>query len=305
MVKDYKRTVSAIVKEMKAQAAQAHTGKAEVDISGGVDSAVVVALACKAFGPENVIGVYSSVDSSEESRNNARQVAEVFGFKLIELELSGVFTSICTMVRAEFRRLNIPLPDPNTDPTIFGGFRSCIRAPIGRFINRAFGGGIRQGTGNRDEDELLRFYQKGGDGEVDCNWIGGLFKGEVWELAEYLGVPWDVIGAKPTPDLWGVGDIHNDEDELKVLTGVDLTYSYPGEEMGTIEWVIRENDEHGVVDGLFSWLTRDELKLRLDYSDEQLDVIEAVRKIEKATRHKARMPPILNRKYLVGIGAVE
>lgn len=305
MIKDYEKLVLSIVEEMRKQAVEAGTNKAEIDISGGVDSAVVAALACKAFGPENIIGVYSSIDSSEESRDRARQVAKAFGFKLVELELTGVFTTICTIVRTEFRRLNIPFPDPNKDPTIFGGFRSCLRAPIGRFVNRAFGGGIRQGTGNRDEDDLLRFYQKGGDGEVDCNWIGGLFKGEVWELAEYLGVPSDVIGAKPTPDLWGVGDKHNDEDELKAITGVELTYSYPGEEMGTIEWVIRENDKFKIVDGVNSYMSRETLAEEFSYTDEQLDIIEAVRKIEKATRHKAELPPTLSREYLVNIGVVK
>jgi NAD+ synthetase len=300
MITNYEKLTTLITKAMKEQAAAARTDKAEVDISGGVDSAVVAALACKAFGPENVIGVYSGINSSWESKLRARSVAEKFGFKMLELDLTNEFSSMVQKVANEFRRLGISWPD-GKDPAVCGSFRSCLRAPVGRFVNRAFGGGIRQGTGNRDEDELLRFYQKGGDGEVDCNWVEGLFKSEIWELAEYLGVPQEIIDAKPTPDLWGTGDKHNDEDELKDITGVSLTYTRPNSSMGTIEWVIRENDKRGIIDGLLEFEPVDSL----EYTSEQQDIVSAVRKMEKATRHKATLPPTLSREYLVGMKVVK
>jgi NAD+ synthetase len=302
MIKDYELLVKEIVFFMQKQASEAGTKRAEVDISGGVDSAVVAALACKAFGPENVIGVYSDINSSDESRTLAHAVANKFGFKLVDLDLAEEFNSIVCKVHREFDRLGISNKDRNFHATVEGGFRSCIRAPVGRFVNRLFGGGIRQGTGNRDEDDLLRFYQKGGDGEVDCNWIGGLFKGEVWELAEYLEVPCDVIDAKPTPDLWGTGSVHNDEDELEDITGVKLTYTRPGQPMGTIEWVIRENDKHGIINGYNCERKAD---IKDVYTPEQWEIIDAVRKMEKATRHKAEPPPSISRQYLVDVGAVE
>jgi NAD+ synthase len=300
MIKDYELLIKEVVFFMKKQAEEAGTNRAEVDISGGVDSAVIVALTCKAFGPENVIGVYSDINSSTESRRLAHLVASTFKFRLVDLDLIDEFNSIIRKVEEQFDRLGVKKEDRNHHPTVKGGFRSCFRAPVGRFVNRLFNGGIRQGTGNRDEDDLLRFYQKGGDGEVDCNWIGGLFKGEVWELAKYLGVPQDVIDAKPTPDLWGVASVHNDEDELKEITGVELTYSYPGKEMGTIEWVIRENDKNGIITGYAC----NECSGG-NYTAEQWRIIEAVRKMEKSTRHKAELPPSISREYLVDIGAVE
>jgi NH3-dependent NAD+ synthetase len=88
MIKDCQGLTDAIISAMKKQAEEAHTTKAEVDISGGIDSAVVAALACKAFGPENVIGVYSSINSSAESKRLARLVAEKFGFNYIDLDLN-------------------------------------------------------------------------------------------------------------------------------------------------------------------------------------------------------------------------
>jgi NAD+ synthetase len=301
-IKQMERLIEMIVERMRSQAAEAKTQKAEIDISGGIDSAVVAALAVRAFGAENVVGVYSSIHSTESSRRLARSVAQAFGFQLVELELADVYERIVAVVRQEFARLGLPFPDEQ-DPahrTLFGGLRSCLRAPIGRFINRAFGGGIRQGTGNRDEDELLRFYQKGGDGEVDSNWVEGLFKSEVWELAAHLGVPDDVIQAQPTPDLWGRGDQHTDEGELEELTGVALTYTRPGGPMGTIEWVSRENMKNGCITGEHAATPPAEL----GYDAQQGRLIQAMRRMERITRHKALPPPHLPRSELLEAGVV-
>lgn len=299
-IRNFHGLVDMLVDAMRGQAAEAGTSRAEVDISGGVDSAVVAALACRAFGSGSVVGVYSSIDSSAESRRLARLVAGKFGFRMLELDLSGVYREILAAVAAEFGRLGIPFPDPY-DPrhrTSFGGLRSCLRAPVGRFVNRAFGGGIREGTGNRDEDELIRFFQKGGDGEVDSNWIEGLFKGEVWELAAHLGVPQEVIDVAPTPDLWG-GASHTDEGELMGLTGVALTYTRPGGPMGTIEWASRENARNGCVTRSGSHPGC------MGYSDAQSAIILAMRRLEKPSRHKACMPPCLPRERLLEAGVVE
>jgi len=65
----------------------------------------------------------------------------------------------------------------------------------------------------------VRFYQKGGDGEVDLNVIEMLSKGEVYQLANGLGIPRSVRAAKPSPDLWGPVP-HHDEDELSSWVGI-------------------------------------------------------------------------------------
>lgn len=296
-IRDFEKLIEMIVGCMQEQARQARTERAEVDISGGVDSAVVAALAVRAFGADKVIGVFSSLNSAQVFKERARAVARKFGFKMLELELTSAYQLIIEAVAAEFARLGLPFPAPEdpTARTIFGGLRSCLRAPVGRFVNRAFGGGIRQGTGNRDEDEFVRFYQKGGDGEVDCNWIEGLFKSEVWELAAYLGVPAEVINAAPSPDLWGQGEAHTDEQELAELTGVALTYTRPAGPMGTIEWASRENQKNGIIDGANAQIAPS----ALGYTASQSKIIEAVRHLERVSRHKAQLPPSLSREKLL------
>lgn len=202
--------------------------KAELDVSGGIDSAVMLMLLAKALGPKNVTAVYSSIHSSQQSVERARAVTKAANVHLIELDLSKVYEQIveqCVDKYKDVEDQNVTSERMKKDPTIEGSLRSCLRAPVGRFMNRMSGGGLRHGTGNEDEDRWLRFYQKGGDGEVDTNPLAMLSKGEVYQLAVTLGVPEEIITCKPTPDLWGEGDSHNDEEELSKISGVEWTYS--------------------------------------------------------------------------------
>jgi hypothetical protein len=206
------------------------------------------------------------------------------------------------------------------DRTVLGSLRSCLRAPVGRGYNRMTGGGIRHGTGNECEDRFIRFYQKGGDGEVDTNPIDMLGKGEVFQLARALGVPQALIDALPSPDLHGVGEQHNDEDELRELSGVDWTYSRidfeTGEytRVGTIERMSRFLDR-GCEAELFGSAAVDEKAFAAMAASAgaafpgcSVAVIEGLlrsaRKLEAVSRHKLNpnIPSLGDRASLVAAG---
>ena len=68
------------------------------------------------------------------------------------------------------------------------------------------------GTGNKVEDYGVGFYTKYGDGGVDIAPIADLYKSEVWELGEYLGVDQRIVDAQPTDGLWD--DSRTDEAQL-------------------------------------------------------------------------------------------
>ena len=73
-------------------------------------------------------------------------------------------------------------------------------------------GGVVVGTGNKVEDYGVGFYTKYGDGGVDIAPIADLYKSEVWELGEYLGVDERICDAPPTDGLWDDG--RKDEDQI-------------------------------------------------------------------------------------------
>ena len=58
------------------------------------------------------------------------------------------------------------------------------------------------GTANRNEHDQ-GFFVKYGDGGVDIKAIGHLFKTQVYQLAEYLGVPEEIRRRTPTTDTYG------------------------------------------------------------------------------------------------------
>jgi NAD+ synthase len=309
MIKEYDRLIGYINNQMRIQANEAHTDKVAVGMSGGVDSALVARLSVEEFGPKNVLGIFIDIQSDAKFFTRAVSVGRKFGFSVLNLSLSQEYRSIVDKMRWAFQAEGLTFPDEK-DPknkTIFGGLKSCMRAPIIRFGNRAFGGGIVQGTGNMDEDNLLRFFQKGGDGEVDANWIGCLYKSEVWELAEYLDIPKDIIDAEPDHDLWGhiSGKVSTDEEELEESAGVKLTYTRPGKDMGTIEWVNRLDEKTNVICAEADDEKLEEHFNKKGYNEEERNIIRAVRGIEQMTRHKILPPPSILRKDIEGMGLVE
>lgn len=292
--------------------------RAELDVSGGIDSAVVLMLLARALGPDKVTAVYSSIQSSEASLQRARLVAEAAGVRLVELDLGPTYNALveeCLRAAeaAGYHRSDMEA-HMGADFSVKGSLRSCLRAPVGRFMNRLTRGGIRHGTGNEDEDRWLRFYQKGGDGEVDTNPVAMLSKGEVYQLAVALGVPREIIEALPTPDLWGVGESHNDEEELTKISGVEWTYSRVDPEtgkylrVGSIERMSRFLDDEFPFD---SWTaeknaTIDDLLPRAEKFGLTRKHLESAQHWERITRHKwnPNCPSLGEREDLVEAGII-
>lgn len=66
-------------------------GGVVIGISGGKDSGVVAGLFTEALGKENVLGVTLPCHSREEDREDAKLVADYFGFNLINVDLTEVY----------------------------------------------------------------------------------------------------------------------------------------------------------------------------------------------------------------------
>jgi NH3-dependent NAD+ synthetase len=303
--------------------------RAELDISGGIDSAVMACLLVLALGPENVTLLHSRMSSNSEQTQRALDLGIALGRPVANGNFGLVFHEIMgemmrCLVEAGFDADEIQARC-DADPTILGSIRSTLRAPLGRGANRLTGGGLRYGTGNECEDRFLRFYQKGGDGEVDNNPMAMLSKSEVYQMAfaliARLPAAADVIRATiyatPSPDLWGTGDGHSDEAELLSWTGAPFTYGrvnpVTGEitSIGSIERVARFLDmkvtntadydrpfDHTIEQQLFNddlaepnWNMIGQLAMVSGWFDgfERDDIVvllKAAKWVERITRHK-------------------
>ena len=352
------------VQAVKAYHAEAHQPKAELDLSGGIDSAVMAGVLVLALGAKNVTLAHLGINSNPEQTDRARRLAKGLGCPLAVIDVTAEYESLVkkivdSLVEAApqgpwWGGIGLKSPGERTreeiearikaDPTILGSIRSTLRAPLGRAFNRLTGGGIRHGTGNECEDRFLRFYQKGGDGEVDSNPVAMLSKAEIYQLAYELATGGyfpnvgtdnnakqayiDTIRAVPSADLWGVGDKHNDETEIKSWLGADFTYGKldpaTGKvyKIGTIERVARflddrESDIHIDTNEkrLFSDSTTGEWCNLIPIAQrhpafagvnsmEVEKLLQGARKAERCTRHKwnPNCPALGSRKDLIDAG---
>lgn len=230
-------------------------------LSGGADSALVAILTKRAF-PDNAVGVLMPCHSSQNSLDRANELARSIDLKTFTVDLSKAHESITSQISVGF----------GVDHKMaMAGLRSCLRAPTLDYVAKLHNALII-GTGNRDEDEVARYYQKRGDGAVDISPIAKLHKSEVYQLLRHLGCPQSIIDAKPTADLWGPDSGQEDEKELGI--------SY-----AEMEWAISENDGHEVIKG--EWVN---LERFLTYSPRQVEVIKKLRSMERASRHKIHIP---------------
>lgn len=194
-----------------------------VGVSGGVDSAVSLYLACRALGPENVYGFRLPYrTSSAESVEHATLALEDTGANARTIEISEPIDRY------------VGSYEPDISPLRKGNLMARLRAVI-LFDQSAKLRALPLGTGNKSE-RLLGYFTWHADDSPPINPIGDLFKTQVWQLARHLGVP-DVIIDKPaTADLVkGV----NDEDEL----GISYHRADP-----ILHWMVRGYGAEALVD---------------------------------------------------------
>ena len=313
---------------------QLGASRAELDLSGGIDSAVMAGLLVLALGPERLTLVYSSIHSGDETRKRATDLAASLGVPLVVHDLTATYEAMVgamvdNLVASGWHRDQLEATIA-ADNTVLGSIRSCLRAPLGRGYLRLTGNGIRHGTGNECEDRWLRFYQKGGDGEVDTNPIAMLSKGEVYQLAIGLGKRLGsedayqaIVCAAPTPELWGAAVPHTDEEEIGAYLGLDAGehsfYSYVEPQtsayrtVGLIERLSRFADTKAAK-GLFSDKSSEERVAEITIAAQSAPefdsvspslvdaLVKAARRAERASRHKYNptCPSIGDRQALVG-----
>jgi NAD+ synthase len=171
--------------------------RAVVGLSGGVDSALSCYLAAEALSPKNVLALrmpYKS--SSPDSLDHAQKVIDDTGVQSLTLPITE-------MVEPLFERI------PDAGPVRRGNIMARTRMIILYDQSEAFHG-LVMGTGNKTEI-LLGYTTLYGDSACALNPIGDLYKTQVRQLAQAVGVPEEIVSKPPSADLW---QGQTDEDEL-------------------------------------------------------------------------------------------
>ena len=172
-----------------------------VGMSGGIDSSVLAVLCQRAF-PEKILGVIMPCQSQPEDKEHAGAVASKFSIPIVEVVLDEIFNA---MLQA--------LPSYEVENDVRHLAQANLKARL-RMLTLYYTANQRKymvaGASNRSE-LAVGYFTKYGDGGVDIMPLGNLVKGEVRELASYLGIPQAIIDKPPSAGLW---EGQTDEGEL-------------------------------------------------------------------------------------------
>ncbi|MBZ4687996.1 MAG: synthase [Clostridiales bacterium] len=171
-----------------------------VGISGGIDSAVVAAL-CKKTFPNDSLAVIMPCHSNSEDREDAELLAKHLQIPFKTVVLDEVFEVLLKSIGCKEKEEDLAVA--NIKPRL----RMTTLYYFAQKYNY-----LVAGTGNKSE-LLTGYFTKYGDGGVDIEPIGHLFKTQVYELAEHLGIPKGIIERTPTAGLWKE---QSDEEEMGV-----------------------------------------------------------------------------------------
>lgn len=203
-----------ITKGLKDYFEQHGFEKAVLGLSGGVDSALTLVLAVSALGAENVSALIMPELglSKQENTDHSKMLCDFFGVRYFYQPINPFLTGIDLLPwRPEgLAAMNIK---PRVRALLLYSFANTENALV-------------LGTSNKSE-LLLGYGTKYGDLAADVEVIGDLLKTEVLKLAEYAGLPPEIVNKTPTAEL---APDQTDEEEMgasyqdmdKVLAKIDM-----------------------------------------------------------------------------------
>lgn len=171
--------------------------KAVLGLSGGLDSALVIALAAKALGPENVLGILMpSQYSSDHSVNDAIASAENLGCPYHIVPIKKAYDAFEDSLKPIFQDMPFDVTEEN--------LQARSRGVIVMAISNKFGN-ILLNTSNKSE-AAVGYGTLYGDLCGSLSVIGDLYKTEAFELCRYINrdkeiIPWHTINKPPSAEL--------------------------------------------------------------------------------------------------------
>jgi NAD+ synthase (glutamine-hydrolysing) len=171
--------------------------RAIVALSGGIDSAIVAAIAVEALGKENVLGIgMPSPYSSQGSIDDSRHLAENLGIRFDVVPITGLFEQYNQALAPIFAGLQPGITEEN--------IQSRIRGNLVMALSNKFNSLVLT-TGNKSE-MATGYCTLYGDMVGALAVIGDVVKTEVYALARHLNgerevIPVSIIEKPPSAEL--------------------------------------------------------------------------------------------------------
>ncbi|MFT3826874.1 MAG: NAD+ synthase [Chitinophagaceae bacterium] len=171
--------------------------KAILGSSGGIDSAVVVALACEALGKDNVRAILMpSAFSSSHSVSDAEQLSKNLGNPYDIVPIGNVYDSFMSTLKPVFGDLPFGLAEENLQSRSRGNLLMSIANKFGYIL-----------LNTSNKSELATGYGTlYGDMAGGLSVLGDVYKMQVYALARYINrngeiIPENIITKAPSAEL--------------------------------------------------------------------------------------------------------
>jgi NAD+ synthase len=222
---DPEPTSRAIEKFIRDKTAELGRRGVLIGLSGGIDSAVVAALAVRSLDPERVVCVFMpEKHSSQKSAKHARKIADQLGIDLKVKNITSMLNKFwkyrivpgkvpLTLMRKILSSLtgkneetlfemNLMKPKNKITSNANAFFRIKHRL---RMVNLFYMAEqmnyLVTGAANRTEYSIGYYVKYGCDDASDIMPILHLYKSQVRQLAQFLGIPKAIIEKAPSPDM--------------------------------------------------------------------------------------------------------
>ncbi len=191
--------------------------KVVLGLSGGIDSALVLALAADALGPANVLAVQlPSQFTSELSESSARKMAKILSVDLKEISIQSDFNNLSQQLE---RLLNLKDRSSVAFENIQARLRAVYLMGLANLENR-----LLLSTSNKDE-LACGYSTLYGDMCGGLAPLGDLTKGQIFALAKWYNrdgevIPSEIIDRPPSAEL---RETQKDQDSLPPYVELDKT----------------------------------------------------------------------------------
>lgn len=221
--------------------------------SGGIDSAVVVALACEALGPDKVHTLLlPSPFSSSHSISDAIALANNLNCSHDTIAIDSIYQSYTSSLAYAFEGLPFSVAEENLQSRIRGGLVMAYANKFNRIV-----------LNTSNKSELATGYGTlYGDMIGGLSILGDLYKTQVYELARFINtnttiIPISIIKKAPSAEL---RPNQKDSDSLPEYEILDTILFQLIEEQASVEQVIKNGFDEKLVKRTAQLLTQNEYK---------------------------------------------
>ncbi|GAB3425437.1 NAD+ synthase [Niabella aquatica] len=228
---------SALVLGIKDYFAKMGFTKAIIGSSGGIDSAVTIALAVKALGKENVRAVLMpSQYSTSHSVSDAEQLSQNLGNPYDIIAIKDIYDAFLTQLSPIFKDLPFSVAEENIQSRTRGNLLMAIANKLGYIL-----------LNTSNKSELATGYGTlYGDMAGGLGVLGDVYKTQVYALARYINrdkemIPGNILMKAPSAEL---RPDQKDSDSLPEYDELDtILFKYIEERQGPKELVAQGLDE--------------------------------------------------------------